>query len=62
MSIASRAARCARVVAQLAGAGLRGLALLLLLVVALLLPAPILGRPRVEPPERRNRVAETRRR
>ncbi len=62
MSIASRAAYWARVAARLAGATLRALALVLLLAVALFLPAPIFGRPRFEPPERRNRVAETQRR
>jgi hypothetical protein len=62
MSVASRAARCVRVAARPAGAALRTLALLLLLAVALLLPAPILGRLRFEPPGRRNKVTETRRR
>jgi hypothetical protein len=62
MSISSSAARCARVVTRLCRAALRVLAVLLLLAVALFLPAPMLGRPRFEPPERQNRVAETRRR
>ncbi len=60
MPIASRAARFARLVAQLAVCVLRTFALLLLLAIALFLPAPILGRPRFEPPERRNKVTETR--
>ncbi len=62
MSFASRAARCARVMIRVSGSALRTLALVLLLLVAALLPAPILGRLGFERPERRNGVSETRRR
>lgn len=62
MSFASRAARCARALGRFTGPPLRALSLVLLLAAALLLPAPILGRLRPDRPERRNGVAETRRR
>ncbi len=62
MPFVPRAARCARAVIRLAWTALRVLVLVLLLVVVLFLPAPILGRPRYERPERGNRVSETRRR
>ena len=62
MSVLSRAARAAAralaLVGRLAGRALRVVAFLLLVVVALFLPAPILGRPRFEPPGRRNQPAE----
>jgi hypothetical protein len=66
MSVVSRAARasvCAlALVGRLAGRTLRVVAFLLLVVVALFLPAPILGRPRFEPPGRRNQPADVDRR
>lgn len=55
-------ARALAFVAQLAGRAVRVVAVLLLLVVALFLPAPILGRPRFERPGRRNQPAEVDRR
>ena len=67
MSNVSRAARpaacaAARVGRYAAGRALRVVAFLLLLVAALVLPAPILGRPRFERPGRRNQPAEVDRR
>ncbi len=62
MKLAPRAARCARAVTRVAGPLLRALVLFLLLAAAMLLPAPLLGRVRLERPERRDRVSETRRR
>ena len=62
----SRGARpialAASVVFRLAGRALRLVAFVLLVFVALFLPAPILGRPRFEPPGRRNQPAEVERR
>jgi hypothetical protein len=66
MSIVSPAARASArgfaFIARLAGRALRVVAFLLLVIVALFLPAPILGRPRFEPPGRRNQPAEVERR
>ncbi len=62
MSLAPRAARCARALTRAVGPLLRTLLLLLLLAASMVLPAPILGRVRLERPERRDRVSETRRR
>jgi hypothetical protein len=66
MSIVSRAVRGAVrafvLVGRSIGRALRVVAYLLLVVAALLLPAPILGRPRFQRPGRRNQPAEVDRR
>ncbi len=66
MSVVSRAARASMralaLVGRLAAQTLRVVVFLLLVMVALFLPAPILGRPRFEPPGRRNQPAEVDRR
>jgi len=60
--LARATARASTVVAGLAARVLRVVAMLLLVLVALLLPAPILGRPRFERPGRRNQPTEVERR
>ncbi len=66
MSVVSRAARASvralALVGRLAARTLRVVAFLLLVVVALFLPVPILGRPRFEPPGRRNQPTDVDRR
>lgn len=66
MSIVSRTAhaavRASAVVGRCAGRALRVVAFVLLIVAALVLPAPILGRPRFERPGRRNQPTEVDRR
>jgi hypothetical protein len=65
MSAVRRAARVAlrwvAVAARLAVRVLRLAALLLFFVVALFMPVPIFGRPRYEPPGRRNQPTEVKR-
>lgn len=59
---AHRAVRASAFVGRCAGRALRVAAFVLLIVAALVLPAPILGRPRFERPGRRNQPTEVDRR